>query len=102
LAKTTVTTALALYLKWARQHPGNKTEHTARAEYDVTSSILGKAPAPIHCHVFAESLFWLGLAYSIARHFVAIFPGNVYGFLISCQTLSGKLSLSWQLCCLTA
>jgi hypothetical protein len=80
LAKTTVTTALALYLKWARQHPGNKTEHTARAEYDVTSSILGKAPAPIHCHVFAESLFWLGLAYSTARHFVAIFPGNIYIF----------------------
>jgi len=43
LAKTTVTTALALYLKWARQHP-NKTEHEARAQYDVTSSILGKAP----------------------------------------------------------
>jgi len=63
LAKTTVTTALALYLKWARQHP-NKTEHEARAQYDVTSSILGKALAPIHCHVFAESLFWLGLAYS--------------------------------------
>ena len=65
----------------------NKTEHKARAEYDVTSSILGKALAPIHCHVFAESLFWLGLAYSTARHFVAIFPGNIYGFLISCNQL---------------
>jgi hypothetical protein len=88
LAKTTVTTALALYLKWARQHPGNKTEHGTRAEYDVTSYILGKAPAPIHCHVFAESLFWSSLAYSTAQHLVAIFPGNVYGFLISCQPIT--------------
>jgi len=38
------------YLKWARQHPGNKTEHETRAEYDVASSILGTAPAPIHYH----------------------------------------------------
>jgi hypothetical protein len=83
LAKTTVTTALALYLKWARQHPGNKTEHETRDQYDVTSSILGKAPAPIHCHVFAKSPFWLGLAYSIAQHLVVIFLGNVYSFLIS-------------------
>jgi hypothetical protein len=80
-----VTTVLALYLKWVWQHPGNKTEHETRDQYDVTSSILGKAPALIHCHVFAESPFWLGLAYSIAQHLVAIFPGNVYGFLISCH-----------------
>jgi hypothetical protein len=72
--------ALVLYLKWAQQHPGNKTEHETCAEYDVTSSILGKVLVPIHCHVFAESPFWLVLTYSTAQHFVAIFPGNIYDF----------------------
>jgi hypothetical protein len=59
-----VTMVLVLYLKWAWQHPGNKTEHEAHAEYDVTSSILGKALVLIHCHVFAESLFWLTAQHS--------------------------------------
>jgi hypothetical protein len=42
-----VTTALALYLKWARQHPWNEAKRETRTEYDVTSPILGKAPAPL-------------------------------------------------------
>ena len=55
--------------------PATSGEYEARAEYDVTSSILGKAPAPIHCHVFAESPFWLGLAYSTAqRYYNALLP----------------------------
>ena len=85
-----VTTALALYLKWARQHPGNTTEYKTRDQYDVTSSILGTAPAPIHCHVFAESPFWFGL-----QHLVVIFLGNVYSFLFNqLETIVNKFAYS--------
>jgi hypothetical protein len=52
-------------------------KHETRAEYDVTSPILGKALAPIHCHVCAESLT------AITAQSAAIFLGNVYGFLIN-------------------
>jgi len=73
-----VTVVLVLYLKWVWQHLGNKTEHEAHAEYDVTSSILGKVLVSIHCHVFAESLFWLT---ALCCHF----SRKHLHFLISCH-----------------
>jgi len=64
-----------------------ESKHETRAEYDVTSPILGKAPAPICCF-FAESL---DLAYSTALS-CDFSRKRLYGLLINWNLRSDRIT----------